>query len=163
MCGLIVVYELRSWKRFARQGRKILYNLSISHLSREIWQEKIKHCFIVDSCHYPWGYVDESDIAKDDEYGNIVSMVVIVVVGYILSRYLKSVVACARCICYLYHIHKICPKRYTVQLFTVEFLDAENVIWPSWPQIAGHKKERYSYIIIESEWGLNWTWWVIRA
>ena len=101
---------------------KILYNLSISHLSCKIWVKKKSSSFIVDSCHYPWGYVDESDIAKDDEYGNIVSTVVIVVVGYILRIYLKSVVACASCICYLCHIHKMSLEIYTVPLFTVEFL-----------------------------------------
>ena len=68
------------------------------------------------------GYVDESDTAKDDECGNIVSMVVIVVVGYILSMYLKSVVACASCICYLCHIHKMSLEMYTIPLFNVEFL-----------------------------------------
>ena len=123
-----VTQPIFTWGMIKREVQKtrskILNNLSVSHLSRKIWKKKKNqaqfYCWLMSLSS--WGCRDESDTAKDDEYGNIVSMVVIVVVGYILSMYLKSVVACASCICYLCHIHKMSLEIYTVPLFTVEFL-----------------------------------------
>ena len=91
-----------------------------SHKRLDMTKQKSSSDF-GDSCHYLWGYVDESDIAKDDECGNILGMVVIVVVGYILSMYLK----CCMCKVHLLsmsHPHHMCLGTYVLPLFTVEFL-----------------------------------------
>ena len=109
-------------------------------------KEKIKqlYCWLM-SLSMRRGYVDESDTAKDDECGNIVSMVVIVVVGYILGMYLKCC-----CMCNLHLLSMSYPQNLLVTVYLTiiycrTFRDAGNVIWPSWPQIAGHINERYSY------------------
>ena len=112
---IVVILRKKHLSIWINKVEKILYNLSISHLSCKIWVKKKSSSFIVDSCHYPWGgYVDESDTAKDDECGNIVSMVVIVVVGYILGMYLKCC-----CMCNLHLLSMSYPQNLLVTVYLI--------------------------------------------